>query len=104
MKLRGTRLRYFFKEALRDFLPPEILAKEKHGFGLPAAVWIRDYPPLRTLAFDAMASLRSRRLFRSDFLDSLQGEHLQTHAGYYGTMIWVLMMLEFWFQKHAEGA
>jgi asparagine synthase (glutamine-hydrolysing) len=103
MKLRGTTLRYFFKEALRDFLPPEISAKEKHGFGLPAGVWIRDYPPLRTLAFDAIASLRSRKLFRSDLLDSLLGEHLQSHAGYYGTMIWVLMMLELWFQKHAGG-
>ena len=104
MKLRGTTLRYFFKEALRDFLPPEIIAKEKHGFGLPAGVWIRDYPPLRSLAFDSLASLRARKLFRNDFLESLQGEHLQTYPGYYGTMIWILMMLELWFQKHAGGA
>ena len=103
MKLRGTTLRYFFKEALRDFLPAEIIAKEKHGFGLPAGVWIRDYPPLRTLAFDSLASLRARRLFRSDFLDSLQGEHLHAHPGYYGTMVWILMMLELWFQKHTRG-
>jgi asparagine synthase (glutamine-hydrolysing) len=103
MKLRGTKLRYFFKEALRDFLPPEIIAKEKHGFGLPAGVWIRDYPPLRSLAFDSLATLRARGLFRRDFLDSLQGEHLNAHPGYYGTMVWILMMLELWFQKHTRG-
>jgi hypothetical protein len=34
-KLRGMRLRWFFKKALSDFLPPEIIAKKKHGFGLP---------------------------------------------------------------------
>jgi len=35
LKLKGTRLRYFFKEALRGFLPDEIITKSKHGFGLP---------------------------------------------------------------------
>ena len=35
LKLKGTKLRYFFKEALRGFLPDEIIAKQKHGFGLP---------------------------------------------------------------------
>jgi asparagine synthase (glutamine-hydrolysing) len=35
LKLKGTKLRYFFKEALRDFLPNEIITKQKHGFGLP---------------------------------------------------------------------
>ena len=39
-KLKGPQLRWFFKEALRDFLPPEIIAKQKHGFGLPVGEWI----------------------------------------------------------------
>ena len=34
-KLKGLTLRWFFKEALRGFLPDEIIAKKKHGFGLP---------------------------------------------------------------------
>ena len=40
LKLRGLRLRYFFKDALRDFLPAAILRKSKHGFGLPFGPWI----------------------------------------------------------------
>ena len=31
LKLKGTSLRYFFKQALGDFLPQEILNKKKHG-------------------------------------------------------------------------
>ena len=31
-KLRGQQLRWFFKEALRGFLPDEIIMKKKHGF------------------------------------------------------------------------
>jgi asparagine synthase (glutamine-hydrolysing) len=45
-KLRGAELRYFFKAALRDFLPAATIAKRKHGFGLPAGVWLRDHPPV----------------------------------------------------------
>jgi asparagine synthase (glutamine-hydrolysing) len=102
LKLRGRKLRYFFKEALRDFLPNEIITKTKHGFGLPAGVWIRDHPPLNRLAADLLASLRSRKIFRDDFLASLLGEQFRAHPGYYGTMVWILMMLELWFDRHGR--
>lgn len=99
-KLRGTRLRYFFKEALRDFLPGPTIAKQKHGFGLPAGLWLRDHAPLRELAGDSLASLRRRGIFRGELFDPLLGERLADHPGYYGTLVWVLMMLELWFQSH----
>lgn len=99
-KLRGTRLRYFFKEALRDFLPRETIMKKKHGFGLPAGLWLRDHGPLHELAADALASLRRRGIFQNEFLGELMTRRLRDHPGYYGTLVWVLMMLEFWFEKH----
>ena len=104
-KLRGTKLRYFFKEALRDFLPAATIAKTKHGFGLPAGVWLRDHAPLRDLAGDSLASLRRRGIFKSELFDPLLGERLADHPGYYGTLVWVLMMLELWFQaRPSRGA
>ena len=33
IQLKDNRLRWFFKQALADFLPPAIIAKKKHGFG-----------------------------------------------------------------------
>lgn len=101
-KLRGTRLRYFFKEALRDFLPRETIAKKKHGFGLPAGLWLRDHAALRELAGDALGGLRRRRIFRGEFLDELITRRLHDHPGYYGTLVWILMMLELWFEKHVS--
>ncbi len=99
-KLRGTRLRYFFKEALRDFLPRATIEKQKHGFGLPTGVWLRDNAQLRQMAGDALAGLRKRHIFNNQLLDELMSRRLQEHAGYYGTLAWVLMMLEMWFQTH----
>ena len=36
---------------------------------------------------------------RADFIDTLVDQHLQEHAGYHGTMVWVLMMLEQWHKQ-----
>jgi asparagine synthase (glutamine-hydrolysing) len=102
-KLRGTRLRYFFKEALRDFLPPETITKTKHGFGLPAGLWLRDHAPLRELANDALGGLRRRGIFRGELLDELLARRLQDHPGYYGTLVWILMMLELWFEQRSPS-
>ncbi|MEN6585989.1 MAG: asparagine synthase-related protein [Sulfuricella sp.] len=99
LKLKGTKLRYFFKEALRDFLPNEIITKQKHGFGLPFGVWLQDHKPLQALAADSLTDLKSRHIVRADFIDKLLGEHLDEHAGYHGTMVWVLMMLEQWYRQ-----
>jgi asparagine synthase (glutamine-hydrolysing) len=100
LKLRGTHLRYFFKEALRGFLPNEILSKTKHGFGLPFGPWLQTHRPLRQIALDGLSDLKKRGIVRPEFIDELTSTHVQTHARYYGTMVWVLMMLEFWLKEH----
>ena len=96
LKLKGFRLRWFFKESLKDFLPREILQKPKQGFGLPFGVWLRDDPALQELAGDSLASLRNRGWLNPAYIDELQRLHREEHAAYYGVMIWVLMMLEQW--------
>jgi asparagine synthase (glutamine-hydrolysing) len=101
-KLNGTQLRWFFKEALRDFLPNEIITKQKHGFGLPFGVWLQHHKPLQQLATDSLTDLKARKIVRGEFIDQLVGQHLSEHAGYHGTMVWVLMMLEQWY-KQREG-
>lgn len=103
LKLKGTRLRYFFKKALRDFLPKEVIAKRKHGFGLPFGVWLDQHRPLRELAMDSLADLKGRGIVRPDFIDELASVHLASHASYYGVMVWVLMMLEQWFKQHIDS-
>jgi asparagine synthase (glutamine-hydrolysing) len=103
LKLKGTKLRYFFKEALRGFLPDDIITKQKHGFGLPFGVWLRQHKPLQALAADSLSDLRSRNIVRADFIEKLLGHHLDEHAGYHGTMVWVLLMLEQWFKQRQDS-
>lgn len=100
-KVKRTRLRDFYKRALADFLPAEVISKSKHGFGLPFGVWMRDHPGLHALANDSLASLRKRDIIRADFIDELTSDRLDQHAAYYGTMVWILMMLEQWLQSRS---
>ncbi len=100
-KLKGLKLRWFFKEALRGFLPDEIITKKKQGFGLPFGVWLTRTPALRRLAEDSLGSLSERNIVRPEFIRSLLLERLPEHPGYYGEMVWILMMLEQWLLRAA---
>ena len=98
-KLRGTQLRPFFKESLSDFLPPQIIAKKKHGFGLPVGEWLARDPGLGELARDSLAWLKPRGIVRPEFIDELGGTLLHQHPGYYGNMVWLLVILSLWMQS-----
>ena len=96
LKVKGFKLRYFFKQALKDFLPPETLAKSKHGFGMPFGLWLREYRPLADLARDSLGAFARRGIVKPTYLEDLLQQHETGHATYFGVMIWVIMMLERW--------
>ena len=97
-KVNGLKLRWFFKEALRGFLPDATITKKKQGFGLPFGVWATRHDGLHKLASDSLGSLATRGIVRPEFIKELLEVRLAQHPGYYGEMIWILMMLEQWLQ------
>lgn len=100
-KINGQRLRVFFKDALKDFLPTETIKKSKHGFGLPFGLWLASNGPLQTQVRQALASLGTRGIVRPAYIEHLWREHASGHASYYGVMLWVLAQLELWLQGNA---
>ena len=105
LKVKGKHLRYIFKEALRDFLPSEIIVKKKHGFGLPIGVWIRTKENVASFVRETLLdpSCTIRPYLRYGFLDGLFCLHRETGAAFYGDFIWHLMMLELWHRKAARA-
>lgn len=97
-KLKNRQLRWFYKKAMNGFLPQEIIIKSKHGFGLPFGIWLKEYQPLKELAYDSLHDLKKRPYFRAEFIDNAIENHQGIHASYYGELIWILMMLEQWLQ------
>lgn len=99
MKVKRYRLRHMFKEALRDFLPEEVITKTKHGFGLPFGVWAAREEGLRELVADSLSGFKQRGIVKPAFVDRLIDESRGTDAHYTGTLVWVFMILEHWFAE-----
>ena len=68
IKMQGTKLRTFFKDAYADLLPREIRMKSKHGFGLPIPIWLRTDKKLREMMLDLLcsATIRNRGYFNKN--------------------------------------
>jgi asparagine synthase (glutamine-hydrolysing) len=103
-KVRDGQLRWFYRRAMAGFLPREILEKTKHGFGLPFGTWTRTHARLKRMAEDSLASLAGRGYFRREFLQQALRMHAAGHASYYGELVWILMVLELWLQRHMPAA
>jgi len=106
LKLRGLQKRYLFKQALADFLPPAILRKPKHGFGVPVALWMRDHPGWRELLMGILGDARTRQrgYFQPRVLDDLRQRYETDHVAFYGEILWSVVMLELWHRTHIDAA
>ena len=98
--IRRFRLRDFYKRAMRDLLPPEVIAKRKHGFGMPIRHWIAGDTPVRPAVADALEGLKGRGIVRAGFLDRLLADGAGQRAGEYGQLAWYLAVLERWLAAH----
>jgi len=99
-KIRGSHLRWFYKEALKGFLPNEIIEKKKHGFGLPFGEWALSHPSLSAEVEKLTQAFIARGIMRPEYLLEIKLLHAKEHATFYGTMLWRIAMLEAWMQAH----
>jgi asparagine synthase (glutamine-hydrolysing) len=98
VKMRGRKLRSFFKIAYADLLPLQTRTKKKHGFGLPIPVWLRTDKKLNEMMHDLVLSPRSlqRGYFRKKALGELVQRYQTDETSFYGTILWNMMVLELW--------
>jgi asparagine synthase (glutamine-hydrolysing) len=91
------------KEALRRAfardLPPETLARDKMGFGVPLDRWFRD--ELRETAADLLLGGPDRGLFNRAEIKRLLDEHTTARADH-GHRLWCLCMLELWQRRYVD--
>ncbi|MCC2614871.1 asparagine synthase [Aestuariibacter halophilus] len=100
VKLPGGQLRDFYKRSCKGFLADETLNKSKHGFGLPFGVWMKENQTLQALTHDCLSRFKQRGIVQPGLIDKALQAHQTVHAGYYGELIWIMVILELWLQKH----
>lgn len=103
-KVNAGEKRYIFKRAFADLLPAEILAKVKHGFGLPVSHWLKTHPGFRELSRDTLLSAgsRGRGYYATGALESLFRLHEADSTPFYGDILWSLLMLELWHRRYGD--
>jgi asparagine synthase (glutamine-hydrolysing) len=106
LKVKGLEKRYLFKQAFRNLLPIEIIQKQKHGFGIPVAPWMKSDRRLRELLHDTLRSQRAmeRGYFRREFLNDLFDRYAADDSTYYGDSLWGFLVLELWMRRVMDNA
>jgi len=98
-KLNRAELRKFYKESFASFLPPEVIRKRKHGFGVPVGIWVNQDADLRERVRERLDALARRGIVRREITDDLLDLQAREHASFYGSLIWPLFALEEWLQS-----
>jgi asparagine synthase (glutamine-hydrolysing) len=98
LKRRGGRSKVVLKEAVKDLLPPEIISRPKHGFGVPLGRWFRgELRPMVESTLLERPRLGAR--LRTETVRTLFDEHVSGKADH-GHQLWTLLTLELWLRKH----
>jgi asparagine synthase (glutamine-hydrolysing) len=103
LKLRDGVGKWVLKHALRDLLPDEVLFRQKMGFGLPYALWMR-----RTLAPIVRETLspervRRRGVFDVDATAALMDRFYRGDDNVW-RKLWTLFVLEGWATEVLDGS
>jgi asparagine synthase (glutamine-hydrolysing) len=102
LKVRGREKKWIFREAMRGWLPDEILDRPKRGFSVPMSTWLRT--DLRTWAQELLLDRTTieRGYFRPEAVRRLLDRHA-AGADEHADQIWALVMLEGWHREFVDA-
>jgi asparagine synthase (glutamine-hydrolysing) len=102
MKLKGRNLKYILKRVASRYLPDELIARKKQGFGFPLALWMRS--DLKSFLKNLFAESRFVELgiFNPGYMNLILDEHLEGKADH-NFRLWILINLELWYRLYFEG-
>jgi len=95
-KLRHGIEKWLMKEAYRELLPPEIIARPKSGMRVPVHFWFKG--PLRRYARSLLSrkALRQSGIFNPDRVQQWLKYDIEQPNGRYGLRLWMLLTFELW--------
>lgn len=103
-KLHGFRRKYLLKKAFAKLLPPEILKRNKRGFQIPVAQWLRGR--MRPLMQDLLSreSLKAQGIFNASAVENMMKVHMDGKADM-RKQLWTLIVFQLWWNanRHIFG-
>jgi asparagine synthase (glutamine-hydrolysing) len=97
-KIQNGRGKRILRRVFGGLVPDKILARPKHGFGVPLGAWFRR--DLRGRIEEALLGAPALgRLLDASRVATLCREHLEGRVDR-GQQLWQLLMLELWLRKY----
>ncbi len=98
LKVHGFQLKYILKKAVERWLPKEIVYRQKRGFSVPIASWMRN--ELRPLVDETLSEEKLRRdgMFNVAFVRRLLKEHWSGKVDN-RKALWTLFSFQLWFDR-----
>jgi asparagine synthase (glutamine-hydrolysing) len=98
LKVRRFQLKYLLKKAAEVWLPRKTVYRQKRGFSVPVAGWMRK--ELRPLVEETLGEEKLKRqgLFRVAFVRRLLEEHLSGRVDHRRTL-WTLLCFQLWYDR-----
>ncbi len=102
LKFHGGVSKRVAKHALRDLIPPELLAQRKQGFAIPIQRWFREDLASHFRDIVLGGDARCRAWIDAKAASDVMDAHVQRRENY-GHHLWALLMFEHWL-RYAETA
>ncbi|HNP51331.1 MAG TPA: amidotransferase 1, exosortase A system-associated [Nitrosomonas nitrosa] len=104
LKLHHREGKYIFKKALEDYLPKDVLYRNKMGFSVPLAKWFRGELRDRVRQSLLGKTLAETNIFNMDFIEEMLDQH-QSGRSDYSAPLWTLLMFESFLRniRHSEN-
>lgn len=101
LKVNQYKTKYLLKKVAARLVPPEVIYRQKMGFGVPIGRWFRG--DLKDLVYSTLLSEQAtkRGLFKSESVKRLLDRHVSFEEDA-SHQIWTLLMLELWFQRFID--
>ena len=95
---RGRCSKYLLRRVLHRYVPPALVERPKHGFGVPITEWLRG--PLRPWAEVLLSGgrLREEGLFDENAVQQKWREHLGGTRDW-GPALWHVLMFQAWLEQ-----
>lgn len=96
-KLHGFKRKWLLKKAFAELLPNEILYRNKRGFQIPVAQWLRGR--MRPLMEDLLSesTLKAQGIFNYQAIRALMDEHISGRADL-RKPLWTLLVFQLWWR------
>jgi asparagine synthase (glutamine-hydrolysing) len=98
LRMLNLGSKWMLKEMLRKSLPANLIARRKHGFGVPVGKWLNSDLKEQLLDFMCPTFLSNQDIFEPTLINRMQADHAKGRYDY-RKELWSFLIFQRWYKK-----